>query len=76
MQPQALENHFVPFDERFQCLVVEGVGQERRKVCMTKTKLGRQLEVLGFQNQVKKVNGKPIRVRVGLAKKTVQANAM
>jgi hypothetical protein len=72
MQP--LHDSYVPFDYLYQVLVVEGVGPQRNKVCMTKTKLGRQLALLGYQSDTRRVQGKNVRVRLGLTVKQGQIN--
>ena len=64
MQP--LQDTYVPFNDLYQALVVDGVGPKRNKVSMTKTKLGRQLALLGYQCDTRLVGGKKVRVRLGL----------
>eukprot|EP00775_Hariotina_reticulata_P001060 gene1060-1395_t len=59
----------VPVDELYQTLVVNGVGAQRRKASMSKSKLGLSLERLGYPSLVKKEHGKCVRVRLGLARK-------
>lgn len=63
---QALPAYCVPFDSLYRALVVDGVGPGRSKVCMSKTKLGKQLTLLGFPSGVDRINGKSVRVRYGL----------
>lgn len=70
---EPLPGAFVPFDQLYHTLVVEGVGHEKKKVAMSKPKLGRQLELLGFKNAVKKVDGRSTRVRLGLQLKSENA---
>jgi phage/plasmid-associated DNA primase len=64
---------FVPFDDLFKAQVVDGVGPQRNKVCMTKTKLGKQLTLLGYPSDTKLVAGKKARVRLGLSLRHVHS---
>jgi hypothetical protein len=67
MKPE--QGTYVIFDNLFQALVVDGVGPQRNKVCMTKTKLGKQLALLGYPSNTRSVGGKKVRVRLGLTMK-------
>jgi hypothetical protein len=72
MQPD--HGTYVPFDELYQMLVVDGVGPRHNKVCMSKTKLGKQLTLLGYPCDTRSVGGKKVRVRLGLSLKHEQSS--
>lgn len=62
----ALQDCFVPCDNLYQALVIEGVGPGRSRVCMSKVKLGKQLNLLGYPSGTRQLNGRNTRVRYGL----------
>jgi hypothetical protein len=67
MKPE--QDTYVIFDNLYQALVVDGVGPQRNKVCMTKTKLVKQLALLGYPSDTRSVGGKKVRVRLCLTMK-------
>jgi hypothetical protein len=72
MQPD--QGKYVLFDELYQMLVVDGVGPRHNKMCMSKTKLGKQLSLLGYSCDTRYVGGKKVRVRLGLSLKLEQSS--
>jgi phage/plasmid-associated DNA primase len=72
MQPD--QGTYVPFDELYQMLVVDEVGPRHNKVCMSKTKLGKQLTLLGYPCDTRSVGGKKVRVRLGSSLKHEQSS--